>query len=120
MTRAASSSAKFGNNGRQKPCEYLNKRALCSALELIKELVSLINESPAIIFLWRLEKYWPVDFVSENIKQFEYTVEEFMSGKILYGNIVHPDDLEKLERDLSIRIEKNHVDFSQEYRILTK
>jgi transcriptional regulator with GAF, ATPase, and Fis domain len=33
---------------------------------------------------------------------------------------VHPDDLERVERELSRRIEEDYVDFSQEYRILTR
>ncbi|WP_269851183.1 PAS domain-containing protein [Methanosarcina horonobensis] len=120
MAKAASNSAKNGNGSRQKPCKYLNEIALCSALEMAKELISVINKVPVTVFLWRPEKYWPAEFVSENVKQFGYTVEEFTSGKLLYGNIVHPDDLERVERELSRRIEEDYVDFSQEYRILTK
>jgi len=119
MSRAVSNSAKNGN-GRQKACKYLNEMALCNALEMAKELISVINKVPVTVFLWRPEKYWPAEFVSENIKQFGYTVEEFTSGKLLYGNIVHPDDLERVERELLRRIEEDYVDFSQEYRILTK
>lgn len=120
MARAASNSTKNGNNHRQKPTKYVNEIALCNALEMAKELISIINKVPATVFLWRPEKYWPADFVSENVKQFGYTVEEFTSGKLLYGNIVHPDDLDRVERELSRRIEEDYLDFSQEYRILTK
>ncbi|KKG10668.1 GAF domain-containing protein [Methanosarcina sp. 2.H.A.1B.4] len=120
MAKAASNSAKNGSNGRQKSSKYLNEMALCNALEMAKELISVLNKVPVTVFLWRPEKYWPAEFVSENIKQFGYTVEEFTSGKLLYGNIVHPDDLERVERELSRRIEEDNVDFSQEYQILTK
>jgi PAS domain S-box-containing protein len=119
MSKAISNSAKNGN-GKQKACKYLNEIALCNALEMAKELISMINKVPVTVFLWRPEKYWPAEFVSENIKQFGYTVEEFTSGKLMYGNIVHPDDLERVERELLRRIEEDYVDFSQEYRILTK
>lgn len=119
MSKAVSNSAKHGN-GKQKACKYLNEVALCNALEMAKELISVINKVPVTVFLWRPEKYWPAEFVSENIKQFGYTVEEFTSGKLLYGNIVHPDDLGRVERELLRRIEEDSVDFSQEYRILTK
>lgn len=119
MSKVISNSAKNGN-GKQKACKYLNETALCNALEMAKELISVINKVPVTVFLWRPEKYWPAEFVSENIKQFGYTVEEFTSGKLLYGNIVHPDDLERVERELLRRIEEDYVDFSQEYRILTK
>jgi len=120
MAKAASNKAKNGNNKTQKSCKYLNEIALCNALEMAKELISIINKVPATVFLWRPEKYWPADFVSENVKQFGYTVEEFTSGKLLYGNIVHPDDLDRVERELTRRIEEDYMDFSQEYRILTK
>lgn len=119
MARTASNSTKNGNN-KQKPSKYLNEIALCNALEMAKELISVINKVPVTVFLWRPEKYWPAEFVSENIKEFGYTVEEFTSGKLLYGNIVHPDDLERVERELSRRIEEDYVDFSQEYRVLTR
>lgn len=119
MSKAFSNSARNGN-GRQKACKYLNEVALSNALEMAKELISVINKVPVTVFLWRPEKYWPAEFVSENIKQFGYTVEEFTSGKLLYGNIVHPDDLERVERELLRRIDEDYVDFSQEYRILTK
>ncbi|MGA9187467.1 MAG: PAS domain-containing protein [Methanosarcina sp.] len=119
MSKTVSNPAKNGIN-RQKSCKFLNEMALCNALEMAKELISVINKVPVTVFLWRPEKYWPAEFVSENIKQFGYTVEEFTSGKLLYGNIVYPDDLERVERELFRRIEEDYVDFSQEYRILTK
>lgn len=119
MSKAFSNSARNGN-GRQKACKYFNEVALSNALEMAKELISVINKVPVTVFLWRPEKYWPAEFVSENIKKFGYTVEEFTSGKLLYGNIVHPDDLERVERELLRRIDEDYVDFSQEYRILTK
>lgn len=119
MSKAVSNSVRNGN-GRQKACKYLNEIALCNALEMAKELISVINKVPVTVFLWKPEKYWPAEFVSENIKQFGYTVEEFTSGKLLYGNIVHPDDLDRVERELLRRIDEDYIDFSQEYRILTK
>lgn len=120
MSKAASNSSRNGSFNTQKSSKYLNEIALCNALEMAKELISVINKVPATVFLWRPEKYWPADFVSENIKQFGYTVEEFTSGNLLYGNIIYPEDLDRVERELSRRIEEDYVDFSQEYRILTK
>ncbi len=120
MSKAALNSAKNGDRRRHKSNSFLDEIALCSALEMAKEFVSVINKVPATIFLWKPEKYWPADFVSENIKQFGYTVEEFTSGQLLYGNIIHPEDLERVERELARKIKENCTDFSQEYRILTK
>ena len=60
---------------------------------MAKELISVINKVPVTVFLWRPEKYWPAEFVSENIKKFGYTVEEFTSGKVMKVIKIHKFDL---------------------------
>lgn len=120
MSKAALNSARNGDHKRQKSSSHLDEVTLYSALEKAKELVSIINKVPATIFLWRPEKYWPADFVSDNIKEFGYTAEEFTSGQLLYGNIIYPEDLSRVEKELARKIEEDCTDFTQEYRILTK
>jgi PAS domain S-box-containing protein len=85
-----------------------------------KLLTTVINNSPAVVFLWRNEKYWPAFFVSENVVQFGYTVDDFLSQKVQYGKIVHPDDLKRVEEELERSILKGEVSFNSEYRIITK
>ena len=93
---------------------------LISLLEMQEIIRTVVNNSPAVVFLWRNEKKWPSEFVSENVVQFGYTVEDFISGNFLYGDIIHPDDLKMVEEALEKRIRRGEVDFSMEYRILTK
>ncbi len=89
-------------------------------LKMQKVLTTVINNSPAVIFLWRNEKYWPAVFVSDNVIRFGYTVDDFLSQTIQYGKIIHPDDLEKVEEELERSIQKGEVSFNSEYRIFTK
>lgn len=96
------------------------KALLDGALEMKKALETVINSSPVIVFLWRAQKDWPVEFVSENINQFDYEVEDFISGKLVYGDIVHPDDIEKVRRGMEKSTEEGSSFFAQEYRIITK
>jgi len=93
---------------------------LLSVLEMQEIIRTVVNNSPAVVFLWRNEEKWPSEFVSENVIQLGYTVEDFISGKILYGNIIHPDDLKRIEDSLEQRIMEGEVDFDAEYRIFTK
>lgn len=97
---------------------------LQETLAIKDELESIINNSPVVVFQWKsegkLEEKWPVEFVSNNITRFGYTSDEFYSGKFQYGDIIHPDDLERVQYELCKRREKGHSDFSQEYRIITK
>ncbi len=89
-------------------------------LKMQKVLTTAVNNSPAVIFLWRNEKYWPAIFVSDNVVQFGYTVDDFLSQTIQYGRIIHPDDLKRVEEELGRSIQKGEVSFNSEYRIFTK
>jgi hypothetical protein len=49
----------------------------------LRESHDIINESPAVIFLWKNSEGWPVEYVSENVRDlFGYSAEEFMTGRI--------------------------------------
>jgi len=93
---------------------------LLSVLEMQEIIRTVVNNSPAVVFLWKNEEKWPSEFVSENVVQFGYTVGDFISGRVLYGDIIHPDDLKRVEDSLKERIRRGEVDFNIEYRIFTK
>lgn len=97
-----------------------SEEKLEKVLGMQRLLTTVINNSPAVVFLWKNESYWPAVFVSENVIQFGYTVDDFLSGRILYGNIIHPDDLGRVERELERIIQKGGVSFNSEYRVFTK
>ena len=88
--------------------------------QLKEEMERVIHTSPVIVFLWKYEPMWPAEFVSENITRLGYDVEDFTSNRILYGDIVHPDDLEKMATELKMHVETGCADYTSEYRILTK
>ncbi|MCD4806381.1 MAG: PAS domain-containing protein [Methanococcoides sp.] len=90
------------------------------SLDIQKILGDVIKNSPAVVFLWRADPDWPVEFVSENVTQFGYSVEDFISGRFVYADIVHPYDLDRVQKELSKRINAGFMDFNQEYRVLTK
>ena len=92
------------------------------AVRKLEESHDIINKSPVVVFLWRNAEGWPVEHVSENVEDlFGYTAEEFMSGKVPYAEIIHPDDLERLAEEVFAYSEEDgRKEFSQEYRIITK
>ncbi|MDE4907723.1 PAS domain S-box protein [Methanogenium marinum] len=85
-----------------------------------EELVDIINISPAIVFLWKAEETWPVLKVSTNISQFGYTREDFLSGRVIFGSIIHPDDRERVTAELAYSSSHNVDEFIQTYRISGK
>jgi PAS domain S-box-containing protein len=97
-----------------------SEEKLEKALKMQKVLTAVISNSPAVVFLWKNEKYWPATFVSDNVVQFGYTVDDFTSQKVQYGRIIHPEDLKRVEEELERHILKGEVSFNSEYRIITK
>ena len=67
--------------------------------QLKEEMEKVINTSPVIVFLWKYEPMWPAEFVSENITRLGYDVEDFTSKRLRYGDIVHPEDIEKMSAE---------------------
>jgi PAS domain S-box-containing protein len=91
-----------------------------SLLRVQQEQLRIINASPAVSFLWKAENGWPVVSVSENIIQFGYAPDDFISGRIPFSSIIHPDDLERVSDEVAFNSSHNAVDFIQEYRIFDK
>jgi sigma-B regulation protein RsbU (phosphoserine phosphatase) len=82
----------------------------------------IVDRSPVILFR-RLagENEKPtLVYVSENIRQFGYTAEEFLSGKVHFRDILHPDDTERLVAEIKAYAEKDVEEYTQYYRCLTK
>jgi|GEM_PF-1846689 len=89
-------------------------------MQVINRILSI---SPVVLFIWRNAPGWPVDFVSTNVEGIVgYSAQEFLDGSILFSDIVHPNDLQRVQGEVS----KNSQDigrseFSHEpYRIITK
>jgi len=83
-----------------------SEETLKMALEVQKVLWTVINNSPAIVFLWRNEDKWPADFVTENVSQFGYMAEDFTSGKIFYGDIIHREDIAESRQSLNTKLKQ--------------
>ncbi len=89
-----------------------------SMQKTLKLASSIINGSPVVLFRWRAEKDWPVEFVSGNIRRFGYTTEELLSGRLTYASIIHPGDIEIVFREAGVKAENRINRFEQEYRII--
>ncbi|WP_340818331.1 PAS domain S-box protein [Methanolobus sp. WCC4] len=94
------------------------EKELLDLIEVQKVLETVIKSSPAVVFFWRPDEDWKVEFVSENISQFGYDANALMSGDVLYGDIVHPSDVERLTMEYDMFSGEENLSF--EYRILTK
>ncbi|NNK93239.1 MAG: SpoIIE family protein phosphatase [Desulfobacterales bacterium] len=82
----------------------------------------IIENSTAIIFR-RLAAKKPelrkMVYVSANISRFGYRAEDFMSGRIMFRDIVYPGDSDRTLREIQSFVKKNIDTYTQTYRIVT-
>jgi len=82
----------------------------------------VMSSGPVVFFLWENKEGWPVRFVSPNvINLFGYTADDFLSGRVSYTELVHPEDLKRVAEEVS-RYSKAGVSSwtHEDYRIVTK
>lgn len=88
--------------------------------EALKEERELFVGGPVVIFKWEAgEEKIPIKYVSPNVKAvFGYSVEDILSGKISYDDIIHPEDVERVKKEAMTYSKKGATYFEQEYRII--
>lgn len=84
------------------------------------EYESIVNRSRSIAFRWKADAGYPVEFVSENVALLGYTPEDFIDGRVKWVAITHPDDAERLEKELAEHSADGVDEFPCEYRLFDK
>ncbi len=87
--------------------------------EKIHQVNDFIDNSQTIVFFWKAQKNWPIEYVSNNISIFGYTKEALQNGNVKYADIIHPDDYERICREIEEHTKNHNEQFTQTYRILT-
>ncbi len=109
--------ARFEERTRALERECLDRDQTEEALRMAEVI---IDNSPAILFRRIAGDEPRLVYVSDNIRQMGYTAEEFMSAKIHFRDIVHPDDMDMVREDIRVYAEKDLEEYTQVYRVITK
>lgn len=79
---------------------------------------ALFDESPIVLFRWRAAAGWPVEYVSQSVRQFAVEPADLLSGKVPYASLVHPDDLMRVATEVGEFSAAGRVTFEQDYRLV--
>ncbi|HEY6233924.1 MAG TPA: PAS domain-containing protein, partial [Candidatus Elarobacter sp.] len=80
-------------------------------------LTSLLGNLAGMVYRCRNDKSWTSQFVSEGCCELTgYPADEFMSGVRMYGDMVHPEDRERIWNETQIALAARHP-FEMVYRI---
>ncbi len=96
------------------------KKAERALEESERRLSSIIGNMPGFIYRCRNEKNRPMEFISKGIYVYTgYRPEEFMHDRINYGNLIHPDDIDRIWNEIQ-RAVKKRKRFHFEYRLRSR
>ena len=88
--------------------------------EALRMAEVIVERSPTILFRRKADDKSTLVYVSNNIQQMGYTVEEFLSGRIHFRDIVHPDDTDRVAAEVRRYAELDVEEYTQVYRFITK
>jgi two-component system, cell cycle sensor histidine kinase and response regulator CckA len=80
---------------------------------------AIFVKGPVVIFKWRNEPGWPVEYVSPNAAEvFGYSAEEFLGGSVDYGGLVLEEDAARVAAEVSAATATSAATFLHEpYRV---
>ncbi|BCS89080.1 SpoIIE family protein phosphatase [Pseudodesulfovibrio sediminis] len=79
----------------------------------------IVEKSPAVLFRRRADDTFKLVYVSENLSQWGYSAEDFLSGKHSFEDIVVAADNSRLHDEIMRYAELDVEEYTQEYQIRT-
>jgi len=76
-----------------------------------------VQASPSVLFRWRREPGWPIEYVSENIDRWGYDARALIDDQAHFADLVHPEDLPHLIDEVAAHTAARRLEFRQEYRL---
>jgi len=68
----------------------------------LEDTLELFNLGETTLFKWKNDAQWSIEYVSNNTKKvLGYNVNDFMSEKIKYDELIHPDDKERVRDEVA-------------------
>jgi phosphoserine phosphatase RsbU/P len=99
------------------PEEYAEHERILKDLRM-SELI--VERSPVILFR-RLAGDDPrLEYISQNIKQFGYSPREFLEEEIRFHEIIHPDDFDRVEKEIQAYADEDVEEYTMIYRCVTR
>lgn len=99
--------------------DVTDKHLVEAALQREREM---FLSGPVATFTWRNQENWPVEQISANVVDIlGYKAEEFLNGSVLYAECIHPDDFERVTKEVTTHSESDDNSFTHSpYRLISR
>lgn len=82
---------------------------------------SLLSAGNVVAIVWLPRKNWPIGYVTDNVRKLlGFTAEEILREEILFKSLIHPDDVERVEKEYSDYNKEGREHYEQSYRLRKK
>ena len=89
------------------------------AENLLRDEQRLFVDGPVVVFKWRAEHGWPVEFVSANVLALTgHARRDWLDGTLQFKALIHAADRDRVHAEIWHRHREAVEQFSQEYRIV--
>ena len=82
--------------------------------------MEIVDRSPVILFRRKPEPDPQLVYVSDNISRIGYSAEDFLEKRILFRELVHPEDRDRIRDEIAEYAARDVSDYTQSYRIVTR
>lgn len=80
-------------------------------------LGDILLRTEAVAFRWRAAPGWPVELVSDNVRNWGLDPRALQRGEPPYSDLVHPEDLARIAAEVEAHTLQGPDHFRQEYRL---
>ncbi|MBN2894863.1 MAG: EAL domain-containing protein [Campylobacterales bacterium] len=82
--------------------------------------IDLLEKGPVAVFRWRLSEGWPVEYVSSNVEVvLGISYHALRDNAVRFSDFIHPEDLTRIDSEVSDYLAQKEHSFHQEYRMLS-
>lgn len=86
----------------------------------LKDTELLVSEGEIVALRLKNSEKLEILFISQSIKMYGYTQEDFFSKHLTFLELIHPEDIDEFIASLHAYISQGFTSFSKSYRIITK
>ncbi len=97
--------------------ECAEHRDVAKALRMSQLIVEC---SPVILFRRLAGDDPKLEYISDNLNQFGYSPEDLLTGTIVFKDIIHPDDHDRVKSEIDAYADADVEEYTMLYRCITK
>lgn len=83
----------------------------------LQRMTDVVDRSPLVVIEWLNVVGCPIHYVSPSIAQWGYTPELLLQGRMTYDDLIHPDDVGRVNEEIEQYLQHGPDEYRQEYRL---